>query len=147
SRTLSMIQQYFDKFPDYAFPQNSELWNRHEWLEYFHKISPTKVFWSEASDARGGTNRPQIMDIFNQARALHSFLEIKGSFVFDVSLTRMQNLISLTDRYLSNKAPWKLAKSETSEARNQLAEILYSAAESIRIITALLYPILPNATA
>jgi methionyl-tRNA synthetase len=40
-----------------------------------------------------------------------------------------------------------LAKSTIAEDRKGLEEILYTAAESIRIITALLYPILPYATA
>ncbi len=56
-------------------------------------------------------------------------------------------LMEGTDEYLSGEAPWKLAKSDSPEARVLLSEILYTAAESIRIITALLYPILPHATA
>jgi methionyl-tRNA synthetase len=147
SRTLTMISNYFGEFPSCGFPEGNEGWNRHQWLEYFHRISPTKVFWSETSDAKGETNGPQIMDIFNGACALHSFLEIEVDPVLLVSMARIQALISLTDRYLSNNAPWKLAKIETVEARQKLQDVLYTAAESIRIITALLYPIMPYATA
>jgi methionyl-tRNA synthetase len=53
--------------------------------------------------------------------------------------------ISNVDSYLSENAPWKLGNDEVSQAKR--AEILYTSAESIRIITALLYPILPYATA
>jgi len=50
------------------------------------------------------------------------------------------------DRYLSANSPWKLNRElPDDEARKQ--EILCTAAESIRIITALLYPILPYAAA
>ncbi len=56
-------------------------------------------------------------------------------------------LMDSTDEYITINAPWKLAKNDSPEARVLLGEILYTAAESIRIITALLYPILPNATA
>jgi len=56
-------------------------------------------------------------------------------------------LVSATDNQISSRAPWKLAKSNDSESQKQLDEVLYTAAESIRWITALLYPILPYATA
>ncbi len=54
-------------------------------------------------------------------------------------------LVGQTDGYITSKAPWKLAKQEG--AVPELHETLYVCAESIRIITALLYPILPYATA
>ncbi len=56
-------------------------------------------------------------------------------------------LIAETDILLSAEAPWKLAKQKDRESQSKLSDILYTAAESIRIITALLYPILPFATA
>jgi methionyl-tRNA synthetase len=55
--------------------------------------------------------------------------------------------IALVDAYLTANAPWKLAKSSEPSDRQRMEEVLYTAAESIRIITALLYPILPYATA
>ena len=55
--------------------------------------------------------------------------------------------VGLVDRYISLRKPWLLAKEPTDFSREQLAEVLYTAAESIRMITALLYPILPYATA
>jgi methionyl-tRNA synthetase len=54
--------------------------------------------------------------------------------------------IQATDGYLSSNQPWKLDQT-TVEGSAKAKEILYTAAESIRIITALLYPILPYATA
>ena len=56
-------------------------------------------------------------------------------------------LVAITDGLLTQKAPWKLAKSSDAAAQSDLRDTLYTAAESIRIITALLYPILPYATA
>ncbi len=56
-------------------------------------------------------------------------------------------LIAETDTLLSAEAPWKLAKQKDRESQSKLSDILYTAAESIRILTALLYPILPFATA
>jgi methionyl-tRNA synthetase len=56
-------------------------------------------------------------------------------------------LIGKTDEFLSSRKPWKLAKQDDESNLTELREVLYTAAESIRIITALLYPILPYATA
>ncbi len=66
---------------------------------------------------------------------------------FNVLLAEVSLAITVTDKYISDNAPWKLAKTPGPEAREKLTDTLYTAAESIRIITALLYPILPYATA
>jgi methionyl-tRNA synthetase len=56
-------------------------------------------------------------------------------------------LITQTDGFITAKAPWKLAKGSSDDSKCDLNEVLYTAAESIHIITALLYPVLPYATA
>ena len=61
--------------------------------------------------------------------------------------TSIASLVGISDVFFSGLTPWKLAKSEAPADRHRLAQTLYTAAESIRIITALLYPILPYATA
>ncbi len=66
---------------------------------------------------------------------------------FNKALRHVWTFIGLVDGYISTHAPWKLAKSPEAEDKAKLEEVLYTAAESIRIITALLYPILPYATA
>jgi methionyl-tRNA synthetase len=48
---------------------------------------------------------------------------------------------------LSSHEPWKLAKSINPSDRRKMVEVLYTAAEGVRIITALLYPVLPRAAA
>ncbi|HXE09329.1 MAG TPA: class I tRNA ligase family protein, partial [Acidobacteriaceae bacterium] len=56
-------------------------------------------------------------------------------------------LISEADGLLTRKAPWKLAKSEEPTDKEIVSNCLYEVAESIRIITAMLYPIMPHTTA
>jgi methionyl-tRNA synthetase len=70
-----------------------------------------------------------------------------GEHRYQPFLSQMQNEVGLVDSYLSFHKPWLLAKAPGNESRSKLIEVLYTAAESIRIITALLYPILPYATA
>ena len=68
-------------------------------------------------------------------------VSLYGSMTSVISLK-----IAFVDTYLTANAPWKLAKSSEPSDRRRMDEVLYTAAESIRIITALLYPILPYAT-
>jgi methionyl-tRNA synthetase len=53
--------------------------------------------------------------------------------------------VAVVDGYITEKAPWKLGKAQDAAARTLLASILYTCAEALRIITALAYPVLPEA--
>ncbi|MBB5316691.1 methionine--tRNA ligase subunit beta [Tunturibacter empetritectus] len=91
-----------------------------------------------------------------------SFGQTFNSFDLAKSLESVWILIARTDSFISETSPWKLLK-EVATAQNletletltpehaaalvRVEGILYTAAESIRIITALLYPVLPYATA
>jgi methionyl-tRNA synthetase len=63
----------------------------------------------------------------------------------DVSTIALR--LAIVDRYMSANKPWLLAKATDEQSKSRLREILYTAAEAIRIITALLYPVLPFTTA
>jgi methionyl-tRNA synthetase len=65
---------------------------------------------------------------------------------FGLAVEAIWQAIRSVDGYLSENTPWKLIGSFGSELFETLDKVLYTAAESIRIITALLYPILPYAT-
>jgi methionyl-tRNA synthetase len=62
-------------------------------------------------------------------------------------LTSIAAYITEVDGFFSLAAPWKLAKSTEPNANEDLRAVLSTTAESIRIITALLYPILPYSAA
>jgi methionyl-tRNA synthetase len=66
---------------------------------------------------------------------------------FAPALSKATVMVTLVDGYITQYAPWKLLRSDDPEHQYKAATILYTAAESIRIITAGLYPILPYATA
>ncbi|HLK48413.1 MAG TPA: methionine--tRNA ligase [Bryobacteraceae bacterium] len=65
-------------------------------------------------------------------------------FEFSRGLETIWNLISAVDKFIVQKAPWKLAKQPDAEA--ELDATLHTAAEALRIATALLYPIMPQST-
>jgi len=62
---------------------------------------------------------------------------------FSKALETVWSLIAVVDKYIVEQAPWKLAKGGP-ECVEALDTALYTAAEALRIITALLYPILPQ---
>jgi methionyl-tRNA synthetase len=64
---------------------------------------------------------------------------------FSEALTSVARAIASVDGLLTSRKPWSATDTELSQ--NGRRSTLYTAAESIRIITALLYPILPYATA
>ncbi len=66
---------------------------------------------------------------------------------FSSALETLWQMIAELDGILTSSAPWKLAAKDDTESRSELADILYTAAEAIRIITALVYPIMPDAAA
>ena len=57
-------------------------------------------------------------------------------------------IVAAVDGYLTASAPWKQPDSITEEQQRAFrATVLYTAAEAIRIITALVYPVIPDAAA
>ena len=89
------------------------------------------------SDHFGNTQEPSLEEDINRRFT---------SKDFQLALREIFSFVSQIDRYISINEPWKLAKSPDPTDRVKLEEVLYTAAEAIRIITALLYPILPYAT-
>jgi len=127
SRTLTMIQKYFDGIIPIA-------------PEEFVTKSRFESDIDDNNKVRVGVDVTTTMFL----QSLAKFFDEIGTYDFSKALSGLWRGIISWDLYLSSQAPWKL---NVSKDDAKLREILYTAAESIRIITALLYPILPYATA
>jgi methionyl-tRNA synthetase len=68
-------------------------------------------------------------------------------FDFSRALENAWAAIAAVDSYITAQAPWKVAATDDAESRAKLSGILYTAAEAIRMITALVYPVIPEAAA
>jgi len=81
-------------------------------------------------------------------RTLAAFGPAFDEMNFSEALKGLWLLVAETDGYLTANAPWK-KPADRSDADHALlqARVLATAAESIRIITALVYPILPESAA
>ena len=121
SRTLTMIHKYFDGSvsPD------------------LHSVSHNTYTAAESAAMFGsiGFSAERITEIGGLLDAQQ----------FANALASIQNLVKWIDEDLSTNKPWK--DQPTPELSLYLrTQVLYQAAEAIRIITALLHPILPYST-
>jgi methionyl-tRNA synthetase len=81
-------------------------------------------------------------------KALAEFGPAFDELNFSDALKNLWLLIAETDGYLTANAPWKKPPERSDADHTALqARVLATAAEAIRIITALVYPILPDAAA
>src|SRR6266481_3332099 len=117
NRTLTMIQQYCDG----RVPRPT--------LGHAESILGL-IFRQEIAMIGGGTepDRPNYYDTLQ----------------FSQVLQHIERLVSQVDAYLVQKKPWILAKDE--KEKSLLDEVLYDAAEALRIIAVLAHPVIPNAT-
>jgi methionyl-tRNA synthetase len=81
--------------------------------------------------------------------ALHmaeSALRAYEAFDFSRALEHIWSIIALADKYIVERAPWKLAKDPSEEAQRRLDDTLYTAAEALRLVCELAEPVLPHST-
>jgi len=79
--------------------------------------------------------------------AAREFAQHFEALDFSRALEALWAFVAVVDGYITEKAPWKLGAAQDEAARSLLASILYTCAEFLRIITALAYPVLPEAAA
>jgi methionyl-tRNA synthetase len=80
-------------------------------------------------------------DLVAQVRGYYDQLD------FSRALESVWGLISRLDGFIVAEQPWKLAKQQNDTSQSRLDAVLYTAAEALRIITALIYPVMPSSAA
>ncbi len=68
-------------------------------------------------------------------------------FQFSRALETAWSLVAAVNKYIVENEPWAVAEREDKDSRARLATILYTSAEALRVVTALVHPIIPEATA
>ena len=76
--------------------------------------------------------------------ARDQFVEYFADYAFHRALEVAWNVIAQVDKLISDAKPWELAKQEAQ--RQTLNAVLYRAAETLRWLAVLLYPVMPEAT-
>lgn len=82
-------------------------------------------------------------ELISLARTLpKAYEDSMESYAFQNALIEIFKVISRSNKYIDETAPWALAKDESNRAR--LATVLYNLLECIRICTVLLTPFIPD---
>ncbi len=68
-------------------------------------------------------------------------------FQFSRALETAWGLVAAVNKYIVENEPWAVAEREDQDSRARLATILHTSAEALRIITALVHPVIPDSTA
>jgi methionyl-tRNA synthetase len=80
-------------------------------------------------------------------KTIREFEVLFDEFQFSRALEAVWALIAAVDRYIVENEPWALGEKQDEDSRSRLATVLYTAAEALRIATALAHPVMPDATA
>ena len=68
-------------------------------------------------------------------------------YQFSRALETAWTLISAVNKYIVENEPWAVAEREDRDSRARLAMILRTSVEALRVVTALVHPVMPDATA
>ncbi|MFZ0483082.1 MAG: methionine--tRNA ligase [Desulfobacterales bacterium] len=90
-------------------------------------------------------NMESELDLGLESEALDTIARFEkhmNRFAFNKAITAIWEFINHMNKYIDLTAPWVLAKKKTS--RKQLEVVIYNLLESLRIISGLIYPIMPD---
>ncbi len=80
-------------------------------------------------------------------KTIREFGTLFDQFQFSRALETAWALVAAVDKYIVENEPWALGEKQDEDSRSRLATVLYTAAEALRIATALAHPVIPEATA
>jgi methionyl-tRNA synthetase len=119
SRTLTMIARYCDgRIPSGQIPEDKLLLAKRSGVD---------------------TDETTIAGFIEHAR--DQYLQHFESFAFSRALEVAWSVVARVDKMITEAKPWDLAKDENQ--RQTLNAVLYRAAETLRWLSVLLYPIMP----
>lgn len=122
SRTLTMIDRYCEG----RIPSG--------------KISEEKLLFAKRTGV--DTDETTVAGFVEHAR--DQFLQHMESFAFSRALEVAWSVVARVDKMITEAKPWDLAKDENQ--RQTLTAVLYRAAETLRWLSVILYPVMPEAT-
>jgi methionyl-tRNA synthetase len=108
----------------------------------------TRYFKGEVPYPSNAATTPSDAAIAEAARkTIADYGALFDQYHFSRALEMAWGLVSAVDKYIVENEPWSLGEKKDEESRARLATVLYTATEALRIVTALAYPVVPDATA
>jgi methionyl-tRNA synthetase len=77
---------------------------------------------------------------------IKNYNQLFGEYQFSRALEAAWSLVGAVNKYIVEQEPWVVADKTDEESRSRLATILYTAAEALRVVTALVHPVIPEST-
>ena len=132
NRTLTMVGKYQDD--RIAFPEGEWLRNPDERATESYAESIVRQI--EAYKSHMSTRR---------TLPFPSLPFTLGPFVVNAAIGNILEIVNQGNVLVENAAPWKLAKGSDKASTTKLGAVLYSLAETLRILAILISPVLPQA--
>jgi methionyl-tRNA synthetase len=79
------------------------------------------------------------------AHAIAEFEEHMPCFAFHKALMAVWTFVGQLNKFIDQKAPWALAKDDS--AASELAAVIYTLLEGLRVVSGLIYPVMPSTAA
>jgi methionyl-tRNA synthetase len=98
--------------------------------------------YSDSVIPPGGTPDYKLASFVVQAR--DQFIQHFENLAFSRALEAAWSIVARVDKIITDSKPWDLAKDESQ--KQILDAVLYSSAESLRWLSVLLYPVMPEAS-
>jgi methionyl-tRNA synthetase len=105
--------------------------------QYFNGIAPEQ----ELQEALEKNLQDRWEDVSSRT------LQLLNSYQFHLALEETMGFVRSINKYADDRAPWKLAKSETEEDKKRLVTSLATMLEGLRLANELLAPVMPSAHA
>ncbi|MGA8619131.1 MAG: methionine--tRNA ligase [Candidatus Sulfotelmatobacter sp.] len=108
-----------------------------------------RYFKGEVPYPSRGASRTAADDAIAETarKTIREFGTLFDQFQFSRALEAAWALVAAVDKYIVENEPWALGEKQGEDSRSRLATVLYTAAEALRIATALAYPVVPDAAA
>jgi methionyl-tRNA synthetase len=108
-----------------------------------------RYFKGEVPYPSRGASKTAADDAIAEAarKTIREFGSLFDQFQFSRALEAVWALVAAVDKYIVENEPWALGEKQDEDSRSRLATVLYTAAEALRIATALAHPVMPEATA
>lgn len=121
-------------------------------VKYFDGVVPTPRTIVSNQNVHGEMIGP-VFDVINRTKRIVDQFNWFDELEFSLGLRELWGLIGIVDGFITSMSPWNMApwknKNDIDLAtlEQHRRDILYAAAEATRIITALAYPVIPEAAA
>jgi methionyl-tRNA synthetase len=104
-----------------------------------------KYFNGSVPESAGFHQNGESADLFDISRqTIDTFQTEMAGFAFHKAMQAVWEMISVMNKYVVTNAPWDLAKSDDSKAKERLSDVMVNLMEGLRVIAGVVFPVMPR---